>query len=86
MRVLRERVTVVWIGLMAATCATTWFLAKDLVAPAVAVVGIFGIAAVKVGYVMLDFMELRTAPRGPRIAFGVWIAAVTLVILGFWFA
>ena len=38
---------------------TTWGLSKDLFSPAVAVVGIFTIAAVKVSYVMLDFMELR---------------------------
>ena len=59
MSVLRERVTVVWLGLIVATCVTTWGLSKELFSPAVAVVGIFTIAAVKVSYVMLDFMELR---------------------------
>ena len=59
MSVLRERVTMVWLGLMVLTCVTTWGLSKDLFSPAVAVVGIFLIAAVKVRYVMLDFMELR---------------------------
>jgi len=84
--VLRERVTLVWLGLMALTCVTTWGLSKDLLCPAVAVVGIFLIAAVKVRYVMLDFMELRQAPLPVRAAFETWPVAVAAIILGFWFA
>ena len=86
MSVLRERVTWVWLGLMLATCATTWGLSKDLFIPAVAVVGNFLIAAVKVRYVMLDFMELRDAPIPVRVAFQAWPVAVAAMILGFWFA
>ena len=86
MSVWRERVTMVWIGLMVATCVTTWVLSKDLFNPAVAVVGIFLIAAVKVRYVMLDFMELRHAPLPVRVAFEGWIVVVAAMILGFWFA
>ena len=52
MSVLRERVTAVWLGLMVLTCVATWGLSKDLLSPAVAVVGIFAIAGVKVSYVM----------------------------------
>lgn len=83
---LRERVTKVWLGLMMATCVSTWMLAKDAFSPAVAVVGIFLIAAVKIRFVMLDFMELRNAPVAVRTAFEVWIGVVTVLILGFWFA
>jgi caa(3)-type oxidase subunit IV len=86
MSVSRERVTWVWLGLMALTCITTWGLSKDLFSPAVAVVGIFLIAAVKVNYVMLDFMELRYAPIPVRVAFQAWPAVVAVMILGFWFA
>jgi heme/copper-type cytochrome/quinol oxidase subunit 4 len=86
MSVLRNRVTIVWFGLMVLTCVTTWGLSKDTFSPAVAVVGIFVIAAVKVRYVMLDFMELRHAPIPVRAAFEAWPVAVTAVILGFWFA
>lgn len=85
MPILKERVTRVWLGLMAATCVTTWGLSKDLFSPAVAVVGIFLIAALKVHYVMLDFMELRSAPIPARAAFETWIVAVTVIILGYWF-
>jgi heme/copper-type cytochrome/quinol oxidase subunit 4 len=86
MSVLRKRVTYVWLGLMALTCITTWGLSKDLFSPAVAVVGIFLIAAVKVRYVVLDFMELRQAPLPVRAAFEAWPVLVAAIILGFWFA
>jgi heme/copper-type cytochrome/quinol oxidase subunit 4 len=86
MSAFRERVTWVWLGLIVLTCVTTWGLSKDLFSPAVAVVGIFAIAAVKVRYVMLDFMELRHAPIPVRAAFEAWPIVVTVMILGFWFA
>ena len=86
MSLWRERITIVWLGLMVLTCVTTWGLSKDLFSPAVAVVGIFVIAAIKVRYVMLDFMELRYAPKRVRVAFEAWPFGVAAMILGFWFA
>jgi caa(3)-type oxidase subunit IV len=86
MSVLRERVTWVWLVLMLLTCATTWGLSKDLFSPVVAVVGNFLIAAVKVRYIMLDFMELREAPVPVRVAFEAWPWVVAAIILGFWLA
>jgi heme/copper-type cytochrome/quinol oxidase subunit 4 len=83
---LRERATQVWIFLMLATCVTTWGLSKDAFSPTIAVVGIFLIAALKVRFVILDFMELRYAPVPVRVAFEAWVVAVTVIILGFWFA
>ncbi len=85
MSLLRERVTGVWLGLMALTVLTTWVLSKNLVSPAVAVTGTFLIAAMKVRFVMLDFMELRGAPAPARMVFQAWIVVVTALILGFWF-
>jgi len=86
MSVVPERVTLVWLGLVVLTCVTTWGLSKDLFTPAVAVVGIFLIAALKVRFVMLDFMELRRAPIPVRVAFEAWPVVVAAMILGFWFA
>jgi heme/copper-type cytochrome/quinol oxidase subunit 4 len=86
MSVLRERVTWVWLGLVVLTCVTTWGLSKDMFTPAVAVVGTFIIAAVKVRYVMLDFMELRYAPIPVRVVAEAWPVVVAAMILGFWFA
>jgi heme/copper-type cytochrome/quinol oxidase subunit 4 len=71
---------------MVLTCVTTWGLSKDLFGPAVAVVGNFLIAAIKVRYVMLDFMELRQAPVPVRAVFEAWPWVVAAIILGFWFA
>ncbi len=71
---------------MVLTCVTTWGLSKDLFSPAVAVVGIFLIAALKVRFVMLDFMELRRAPIPVRLAFEAWPVVVAAMILSFWFA
>jgi len=85
MSVWRERVTLVWLSLMTLTCVTTWGLSNDLFSPAVAVVGIFVIAAVKVSYVMLDFMDLRHAPLPPRVAFQAWPVVVAACMIGFWF-
>jgi heme/copper-type cytochrome/quinol oxidase subunit 4 len=88
MTLLRERVTLVWLVLMAATCTSTWMLSKDAFSPTVAVVGIFLIAAMKVRFVMLDFMELRTAPIPVRVVFEAWpvLVAGAVILLGFWFA
>ena len=85
MTVLRQRATLVWLGLLLATVVTTWGLSKDAFSPLVAVVGTFVIAAVKVRYVVLDFMGLRNAPRAARIAFEAWPVVVTAMILAFWF-
>lgn len=85
MEMFRQRATMVWLALMVATVATTWGLSKDAFSPVVTVVGTFVIAAVKVRYVILDFMELRHAPLAVRIAFEAWPVVVTAIILVFWF-
>ena len=85
MAVLRERVTRIWLVLMALTVVTTWGLSNHVFSPAVAVAGIFLIAALKVRFVMLDFMELRYAPPPVRAVFQGWIVVVITLILGFWF-
>lgn len=84
MSIQRARVTWVWLALIVATCATTWGLSKDLFSAPVAVAGIFLIAAVKVRYVIIDFMELRHAPTPVRLMAQVWIGGVTIMILAFW--
>jgi heme/copper-type cytochrome/quinol oxidase subunit 4 len=86
MELLQERATRTWIGLVALTCVTTWGLRSDGLSSTSAVVGILVIAAVKVGLVMSEFMELRLAPWQVRIAFGAWVAGVTAGVLGFWLA
>lgn len=84
MPIWQERITKVWLALMAMTIATTWGLSKDLFSPAIAVVGTFLIAGLKVRYVMLDFMELRGAPPPARLLFQSWIVVVLAIIFYFW--
>ena len=85
MSIWRERSTTVWLALMSLTALTTWGLSKDVFSPAVAVVGTFLIAGLKVRYVMVDFMELRFAPLAARVFFQAWIVAVIVLVLGLWF-
>jgi hypothetical protein len=43
---------------------------------------VLAIAAIKIRYVGLDFMELRTAPLPLRVAFESYCAALFLVLAG----
>ena len=82
METLRKPATGIWAALMLATCASTWWLSKDLVMPTAATVAIVLIAAVKIRFVLMHFMELRTAPTAWRVVFEVWLVAATSIILG----
>lgn len=78
--------TAVWLFLMLATIATTWWLSKDSVAPVIGTVAIVAIAAFKVRLVLLHFMELRGAPRPWRLIFEAWVLIVTAAIVGIYLA
>jgi hypothetical protein len=45
-------------------------------------IGILVIAFIKVRWVGLDFMELRRAPVGLRMAFEVWVIAIAAALVG----
>lgn len=81
---LRMPLTQVWLVLMAATCATTWWLSKDGFSPRVATVAIVLIAACKVRLVLLHFMELQQAPLPWRLLFEAWVLISTAAVLGFY--
>ncbi|MFL6109357.1 MAG: cytochrome C oxidase subunit IV family protein [Marmoricola sp.] len=78
------RVTVVWGLLMAATITTTWVLSKDTFTAVVGTGGTLALAGWKVRLVVLDFMELRSAPLPFRIVFELWSVAVPAMIFGFY--
>ena len=61
----------------------SWGLGEGRVDPRAAGVAVIVIAFVKIRYVILDFMELRTAPIGMRVAAEAWCIVVcsTLVLL-----
>jgi len=79
---LRNPVVIVWAALVLATCASTWWLAKDAVAPAIGTAAIVVIAAIKIRFVIGHFMEVRTAPLQLRVITDFWLLAVTGLILG----
>ncbi len=72
----------IWLILMVATCATTWWLSKDSVSAQVGTMAIVLIAAFKIRLVLLHFMELRHAPTPWRLIFEAWVLIATAAILG----
>jgi Prokaryotic Cytochrome C oxidase subunit IV len=61
-----RRMTLVWLILILATCASTWCLSSD--------------AGIKVRLIMIHFMELGRAPWRWRLVFEVWVVGVVLAI------
>lgn len=79
----REVVTVVWLALMAAT-VTSWAIGhRHSLGPRLISGIVIAVAFLKVRFVGLDFMELRTAPLPMRIAFEAWllVACAGLILL-----
>ncbi|MFI9408694.1 cytochrome C oxidase subunit IV family protein [Nocardia gamkensis] len=76
-----RRVDAVWLMLMAATVITTWVLSKDMVSSRIALVATVVIATAKVRFVLLDFMELRSAPLTARALFEAWPVGVALMVV-----
>ncbi|AMZ71289.1 MULTISPECIES: cytochrome C oxidase subunit IV family protein [Pseudomonas] len=72
----QQHVTIVWLSLVLATCATWWLstshpfsATSEHLASSIAI----AIAFIKVYYIGMDFMELRGAPRVLRRIFMAWI-------------
>ena len=81
-----RQINTVWAALLAAT-AITWALGDSgLTDPATAwaVPLIFALAALKGGWVVLDFMELRRAPRLWRWLLLGWLGTVVCLIVLLW--
>lgn len=73
-----------WLILMLAT-ALTWYLGEVGAAGTTAIVAMLLIAFIKGRLVILDFMELRTAPRLWRILLEGWLILVaSLILLAYW--
>jgi heme/copper-type cytochrome/quinol oxidase subunit 4 len=75
-----RRMTLVWLILILATCASTWCLSSDGGAVVLASVAILAIAGIKVRLIMIHFMELGRAPWRWRLVFEVWVVGVVLAI------
>lgn len=78
---LANRISAVWLVLMLATIASTWWITKDSVSTNIATTLVMMVSAIKVRLVLLYFMELEHAPRSWRIWFECWVGIVTVAIL-----
>lgn len=68
-----RRLTLIWLGLMAATAAS-WLIGHgDSLGPGIVAGIVIAVAFLKVRFVGLDFMELRAAPAAMRLAFEAWL-------------
>lgn len=84
MNVLTNPLTRAWLVLMAAT-ALTWYLGEVGAAGTTAIVAMLAIAFIKGRLVILDFMELRAAPRLWRVLLEGWLVLVSaLILLAYW--
>jgi len=74
---------IVWVALLALTGLTAWVSDIDGGTHWPTTI-ILLVASLKIGLVMLYFMELKLAPRAWQCAYAVWVAAVSAVlVLGF---
>ena len=81
LRFARGRAGVSWLVLIAATLLSYALGAEHGVGAAVVVV-VFGIAAIKVRLIGLDFMELRSAPMPLRAMFESYCMLLWAVLSG----
>ncbi len=73
-----------WLILLVAT-GITWYLGEVGAAGTLAIVAMLAIAFVKGRLVILDFMELREAPRLWRALLEGWLILVSsLILLAYW--
>ncbi|WP_375482362.1 cytochrome C oxidase subunit IV family protein [uncultured Mycobacterium sp.] len=78
---LRARSTIVWLALVVVTLVSWTLGAEHGVGSGVAVV-VLALAAIKVRFVGLDFMELRSAPSILRAVFEAYCLALWGVLAG----
>lgn len=83
---LRTRITLIWLLLVAAT-ALSWEMGHGGGFDDVrhAGVAIIVVAFVKVRFVILDFMEIRNAPQFMRIICETWVVGIcTMLVVLYW--
>jgi len=78
---LRARSTLVWLVLVV-VALVSWALGADHGVGSTVAVVVLGLAVVKVRFVGLDFMELRTAPLMLRALFEAYCFLLWMVLAG----
>ena len=80
----RARSTYVWLALIAVT-VVSWSVGAEHGAGSTVAVVVLALALVKVRFVGLDFMELRTAPQMLRGAVEAYCVILWAVLAGMYF-
>jgi cytochrome c oxidase subunit IV len=75
----------VWAILVTAT-VLSWFLKSEAVSAKVGATAVILIAAFKINLVVSHFMELKWQPRPFRFIITGWLALVTIIITGGYWA
>ena len=84
MNLLKNPANRAWLVLVIATI-TTWYLGEVGAAGTAAIVAMLLIAFVKGRLVILDFMDLRTAPLMWRALLEGWLIFVSsMILLAYW--
>jgi heme/copper-type cytochrome/quinol oxidase subunit 4 len=78
------RVTGIWLLLLAITAASAWLGNGHARDDRYLGAAIIALAFVKIRFVILDFMEIRTAPVAMRLACEAWviILCAAIVVIG----
>lgn len=74
----------IWLFLVLATFSTTTLYKQTQIDPRIAVNIIFALAYLKGRGIVLAFMSMNKAPMGWRVAYELWLIAVTALIALFW--
>jgi hypothetical protein len=80
------RITYVWLGLSGLT-VVSWLLGvthegRHLVASTPVTIGVLAAAAIKVRFIIQEFMEVRTAPIFVRRFTDIWLLVFWVTVLG----
>jgi len=76
-----KRLILLWAVLVAIT-ALSWGSAHNFAGPRWQGVVVILLALVKVRFVILDFMEVRHAPKALRLALEGWVVVISLALVG----
>jgi len=77
----RQRVTLVWLGLVCVTGVSWWLGTDHSAAHKLATIVVLGVAFTKVRFVGMYFMELRGAPLPLKLIFQGWCVVVCTTLL-----
>lgn len=83
LRIIAQPITIVWIGLLLATCLS-WEAVEGVDLQGLHSAGgtlVVAIAFLKTRFIMLDFMELRHAPLPMRLFAEVWWFGIGAVVI-----